>query len=342
MLLAPGFPAPPPGNIDHYRTYIEEKLPAESPLLFGLHPNAEIGFLTTQAETLCRTTLELQPREAAAGGGAGRQEKIEQAIESILDRLPDPIDLVELYSRVEDLTPFVALLLQEVDRMNSLLNRMKKTLTDLDNGIKGILSMTEAMEILMEALFIDKVPDVWTKIAYPSLKPLGSWVFDLVRRVQQLQEWSADLNLPKVVWISGLFNPQAFLTAVMQVTARKSEWPLDKMVLQTEVTKKTEQETKTAPREGAYISGLFMEGARWDTGSGVIRESFMKELFCEMPVIHVRALTSDRRETKDVYYCPVYSTRQRGPTFVFAANLKTKEPAAKWALAGVALLMQSE
>lgn len=43
-----------------------------------------------------------------------------------------------------------------------------------------------------------------------------------------------------------------------------------------------------APREGAYIHGLFMEGARWDTQSGIIVESRLKELFPSMPVINVR------------------------------------------------------
>ena len=40
---------------------------------------------------------------------------------------------------------------------------------------------------------------------------------------------------------------------------RKNELPLDKMCLVCEVTKKQKEEITTAPREGAYIHGLFME-----------------------------------------------------------------------------------
>lgn len=43
-----------------------------------------------------------------------------------------------------------------------------------------------------------------------------------------------------------------------------------------------------AARDGAYIHGLFMEGARWDIMQGVIMESKLKELFPQMPVINVR------------------------------------------------------
>ena len=90
-----------------------------------------------------------------------------------------------------------------------------------------------------------------------------------LRRQRQLADWSADLATPKVTWISGLFNPQAFLTAVMQVTARKNEWPLDKLSTVVEVTKKPSvDEIEGAPRDGAYIHGLYVEGARWDVGAG--------------------------------------------------------------------------
>lgn len=44
----------------------------------------------------------------------------------------------------------------------------------------------------------------------------------------------------------------------------------------------------TVPREGAYVHGMFMEGARWDTQSGIIVESRLKELFPPMPVINIR------------------------------------------------------
>ena len=77
-----------------------------------------------------------------------------------------------------------------------------------------------------------------------------------------LQHWSTDFQLPSTVWLAGLFNPQSFLTAIMQQTARKNEWPLDKMALQCDVTKKTRDDIGTAPREGAYIHGMYMEGAR--------------------------------------------------------------------------------
>lgn len=59
-----------------------------------------------------------------------------------------------------------------------------------------------------------------------------------------------------------------------------------------------------------------------------------------MPVIYIKAITQDKQDLRNMYECPVYKTRMRGPTFVWTFNLRTKEKAAKWTLAGVALLLQ--
>jgi len=193
---------------------------------------------------------------------------------------------------------------------------------------------------LMHSLYDDKVPVSWASRAWPSLRLLGSWLANMLNRHKQLAEWTVDLIAPKVTWLSGLFNPQAFLTAVMQVTARKNEWPLDKLATVVEVSKKmSPDEIEGATRDGAYIHGLYLEGARWDVGGGVLEDAVIKQLYPPMPVVLVKAATHDKMEARDIYACPVYKTQHRGPTFVFTAGLRTKAGANKWVLAGVALIL---
>lgn len=44
---------------------------------------------------------------------------------------------------------------------------------------------------------------------------LSAWYQDVLHRYEQLAKWtSGSLATPHSVWISGLFNPKAFLTAV--------------------------------------------------------------------------------------------------------------------------------
>lgn len=73
-----------------------------------------------------------------------------------------------------------------------------------------------------------------------------------------------------------------------QSTARRFELPLDKMCLYCDVTKKHKDEISTAPRDGAYIYGIYMEGARWDMTQSIIAESKLKELYPLLPVINIR------------------------------------------------------
>lgn len=68
---APGFICPPNTDYVGYHRYIDDRLPPESPYLYGLHPNAEIGFLTSTSEALFKTVFELQPRDAGAQQGVG-------------------------------------------------------------------------------------------------------------------------------------------------------------------------------------------------------------------------------------------------------------------------------
>lgn len=125
---------------------------------------------------------------------------------------------------------------------------------------------------------------------------------------------------------------------------------------------------RDAPRDGANIDGLVLEGARWDNLMNSLTNSRLKELFFEMPLIHIRAITKDKQELRNIYECPVYRTRYvhnqfrfimislkrnqtnlcslqntcstRGQTYVWTFNLKTREKPSKWILAGVAIVLQ--
>merc|ERR1711998_763276 len=56
-------------SYDNVLDHIDTKLMGDSPLAFGLHPNAQIGFRTDQSDTLFSTILALSPQETVAGEG---------------------------------------------------------------------------------------------------------------------------------------------------------------------------------------------------------------------------------------------------------------------------------
>ena len=347
--LVPGFPAPTGlATMEEYKEYALREFPDESPHLFGMHPNAEIGSLTTQTEFIFNTLLSVQPRVAGAEEGDTSMEKsVKKTLEEIIPNIPEPFNIMELYNRVEKHEPYVSICLQECERMNILMAEIKRSLSELLMGLSGELTISEAMDTLMIAIYANSVPATWEKLAYASLRPLMPWWKDLLDRHKQLVDWSAELTLPNSVWLPGLFNPSSFLTAVAQTAARKNGWPLDQTILTVEVTKKQENEIDAPPRDGAYIHGLYLEGARWDSKMSSLNEAFLKELYPQLPVIFVRAVYIDKPQggrSVTYYECPVYVTKNRGPTYVSDFNLKINPnlgSPSHWVKSGVAILLEA-
>lgn len=203
------------------------------------------------------------------------------------------------------------------------------------------------MEVLQKELIINKVPGSWAQVAYPSLKKLQEWYTDLLQRVNQLKEWTDAAETPNVVWISGLFNPMSYLTAIMQVTAREHTLPLDDIILRTEVKNSfNTDDFPTFAEQGAYVNGFFMEGANWELNGneeGYLVEQQPKELHPSLPIVHVTAIQRKFEKTVAVYQCPCYVTTARGPTYVFTAGLQLEseeQDVKKWILSGTALILQ--
>ncbi|GBF93145.1 dynein alpha flagellar outer arm [Raphidocelis subcapitata] len=348
--LAPGFRAPLPTGYDALRAHIETALPAESPVVYGMHPNAELSLMTSLGETLFRTLIDVGGGSGGVSGGAAAGEAaVRSALKDYSERLPAPFVIADIEGRVKDKTPYVVVALQEATRMNALLAEMRRGMEELQLGLDGALNMSEAMEALARGIAANAVPAAWMAAMSTRIQEvltLSGWYADVLRRHEQLSAWTAGaVATPNSVWLPGLFNPKAFLTAVMQTYARARGLPLDVMRFVTDVTDKNpEQITEPAPA-GCYIHGLVLEGARWDRAEGRLKDSAPGELHQPMPVIQVRPVTADAMDTAGTYACPVYVNMQRANVYspaVSTFTLRCAEDPAKWVLASVALLLQDD
>ncbi|PNJ55829.1 DNAH11 isoform 6 [Pongo abelii] len=139
LMLAPGFAAPPYLDYAGYHQYIEEMLPPESPALYGLHPNAEIEFLTVTSNTLFRTLLEMQPRNALSGDELGQstEEKVKNVLDDILEKLPEEFNMAEIMQKNSNRSPYVLVCFQECERMNILIREIRISLEQLDLSLKA-------------------------------------------------------------------------------------------------------------------------------------------------------------------------------------------------------------
>lgn len=103
---------------------------------------------------------------------------------------------------------------QEIDMFNKLTQKLASSLMELQRAIKGLVTMSLELEMMYNDFLINKVPLSWEDVAYPSLKPLSSWVLDYVLRMEFIKNWLEE-GPPLSYWISAFFFPQGFMTATL-------------------------------------------------------------------------------------------------------------------------------
>merc|ERR1719281_2432364 len=112
-------------------------------------------------------------------------------IGTLTSALPANVDYMEVRRKAVKAgmqsDPFVVVLLREIERYNILLVKVRASLKELKMGIQGLVVISEEQEKVMNAIFEGRVPDAWLA-AYPSLKPIATWMPDLVQRIQQLDD----------------------------------------------------------------------------------------------------------------------------------------------------------
>lgn len=103
---------------------------------------------------------------------------------------------------------------QEIERFNKLLNAIRKSLVDLEKAILGTVVMSMELEQMFGRFLDNKVPDNWSGVGYPCLKPLASWFKDMLSRIEFIGDWLYN-GCPNTFWVPSFFFPQGFITATM-------------------------------------------------------------------------------------------------------------------------------
>ncbi|KAL8568337.1 Dynein heavy chain 6, axonemal [Nucella lapillus] len=360
-------------TLNEFRQYIEELPQNDEPEIFGMHENANIAFQTQETNALIFTILEVQPRQSSAGGGQSNEDIAIELCINIKGKLMDNLDIdlasQEMFQpdakgRLNSLT---TVLEQEVDRFNKLLKVIKNSLEQLQKAIKGFVVMSEELDMVFSAFLNNQVPELWANAAYPSLKPLGSWVTDLVLRCAFIDNWIRH-GAPKSYWLSGFFYTQGFLTGTLQNFARCYELPIDhlsfKFTIMTQYREQKDvikqmQDLKfgeeieldqevESPKDGVLVHGLFCDGMRWDDEKKQITDAIKGVMNSPLPMVHMLPQMDFVPEEED-YSSPLYKTSARAgvlsttghsTNYVVAVHLPSEQPQDYWIAKGAALLCQ--
>ena len=240
---------------------------------------------------------------------------------------------------------------QEYYKFNKLLNTLRITLKNLQDAIKGLAVMSIELEAMYWSFLQGRVPSLWSNVAYPSLKPLASWVADLKNRVLFIRNW-LEIGQPKIFDLPAFYFPQGFMTAALQLHARKYKIAINTLKFSFEILSakdqlncerwvrpssksikdENEDENKDDDKDenkdesegdiskyddGVLCSGMYLEGARVALSEGDGDEGIL-QLKDQLPrqlvseLPVIHFLPEPNHVINETYYvCPVYKVSTR-------------------------------
>ncbi len=135
----------------------------------------------------------------------------------------------------------------------------------------------------------------------------------------------------------------------MQNYARKHVIAIDKINFDFQVLDNLSYTDVTEkPEDGCYIYGLYLEGAKWDSKKHIINWPNPKELFSDVPMMHLIPVENRVQPKEGIYNCPLYkvvsrrgtlSTTGHSTNFVSYIEFASKEHEDIWIRAGVAAFL---
>jgi dynein heavy chain len=358
-------------EIQQFREAIDTIPPVDSPLIFGLHTNADLTYRLKEAAEMIATIVETQPKDAGGGSGKSMDEIVKDLALELLGKMPP--DFVEEIFRATIgklkgppgtpdkgfAAPLNIFLFQELQRLQIIIKIVRVNLKSVAMAVDGTVVMTTELLEDLGSIFDARVPRSWNfdpsgaEISW--LMPnLGGWFTGLLERQVMLNNWLENgRGVMKSYWVTGFTNAQGFLTGMRQEVTRqhkKDQWALDDVISHTEVLQCDYERVKDVPDEGQNIHGLFMEGGRWNRQEAKLDESEPKKLFVGMPAIFVTGTTPRDMKALGLNYGPngpynsaVYKYPKRNDRYlIFRLLLKTEQHPFHWKLRGVCLVAQCE
>eukprot|EP00744_Colponema_vietnamica_P002494 GILI01003899.1.p1 GENE.GILI01003899.1~~GILI01003899.1.p1 ORF type:complete len:1783 (+),score=399.51 GILI01003899.1:800-5350(+) len=344
------YKAPPVGSLEDVREYLQEMSLIDDPEVFGMHENANLRFQLQESQLLMNTVLSMQPRVVSSkAGGPSPQEQVMQKCKDFEHQVPELLSRDEAGPRSFTVlanglpNSLSTVLSHELVKYNKLLAKIKWSLAELQRALKGLTVLSEDLDRMYQSFLNDKVPQIWSAVSYASLKPLGAWFKDLCNRIQFIRTW-VQKGEPTCFWLSGFFNPSAFMTGMLQAFSRAEGVSVDKLGFSFKIVNESEKDITEQPHRGCYLYGLYADAWRWDATKGAMGDSLPGEPYSLLPVVHF--LPEPFHKTpSDFHRIPLYRTTLRAgvisslgasSNFVLSIEAKSDRGSEYWTLKGAA------
>lgn len=318
---------------DHFLHWIENISDRQTPSWLGLPNNAEKVLLTTRGTDLVSKLLKMQQlededelaysseesqhlhaqAECKTDGRPAWMRTLHNSATTWLQLLPK--SLQTLRRTVENIKdPLYRYFEREVNSGSRLLRDVIHDLEDVVAICQGEKKQTNYHRSMLSDLVKGILPSNWRRYTVPRGCTVIQWVTDFSHRVKQLQKVSQLVSqggakeiktIP--VWLGGLLNPEAYVTATRQCIAQANSWPLEELVLDVTITDSNEA---TVDECSFGVVGLKLQGAQCRNNQLLLTSTIMTDL----PVtllrwIRVTPGSTDMRQGK--LSLPVYLNSTR-------------------------------
>merc|ERR1719394_1933518 len=323
---------------DQFLAWVEALTDQNSPDWLGLPNNAEKVLLASSAHDLVINLLKMQQldedEELAYSDGevkgeaqAGRpawMRTMEANTSGWLRLLPPSITpLKRTVENIKD--PLYRFFEREVNFGLKLLQAVRLDPEDVAAIIQSGKKQTNHHRALIQQLNKGIIPKSWLRYKVPTSCSVAAWVTDFAQRVKQLTKVSSAVQgnsaaaLKTVtVWMGGLFNPEAFITATRQCVAQANSRSLEELSL--DVTVADEADQPSFDDCSFAVEGLKLSGAVC-RGNQLARSS---EISTNLHLTRLRWVRNTEANSNNLIELPVYLDSSRA-NFLFKVNLPLAE-----------------
>ncbi|KAJ3176317.1 hypothetical protein HDU87_005359 [Geranomyces variabilis] len=326
-------------RLEQLLKWVDQLPEQQPPTWLGLPANAEMIRMAQKGTAMLASVRKMGNTAAdaddvgavASTSGTTKQQpgwmqSLLVTLEEWTQLLPKTVpDMQRPSSDSHTLAPLFRFFQRECEIGKDLLGTVRHDLAALIAMCHGAQKQTNHLRALASALSTGQIPNTWCQYKVPARFTLAQWLAEFIRRLSQLAtlaKTSAYDQMP--IWIGGLFIPEAFITATRQTVAHIRKCSLEEIHLELAVIDSSDGAAVSG--EEFIITGLRLEGAVWEHGSGLVLSSSLQP----QPLQLAARWTSKHGSTVTSSFAyaplPIYLNEDR-QDILFTANLGPKDPA---------------
>jgi len=263
---------------DQFLQWVEQMTDRQTPAWLGLPNNAEKLLLTTRGTDMVASLLRMQLLE-----DDGESAYVEEGEDKKRhgDERPAwmrslhnsgrtwsqllPRTLQTLRRTVENIRdPLYRYFEREVNIGARLLTSVQGDIRDILDICEGTKKQTNYHRQMVAELVRGVIPALWRQYKVPATTTVIQWITDFAQRVKQLHtvsqavaQGSANALKTQQIWLGGLFNPEAYVTATRQCVAQANSWSLEELQLRVTVA----ESDAAVPAGSMALRGVRLQGA---------------------------------------------------------------------------------